>query len=244
MARMLALLFFESILIAVTCRPGETKSPAFVRYSFVNAHPLGHGNVLPQLAVLGFFSCFVVLIILIFRYRRPIEAGLFWALAGIFIALSEGGVSHVASAYFTTSALVIASALIESSYVLAYNDELTGLPGRRAFNEMRSAVEAPFSIAVVDIDHFKSFNDTYGHDTGDQVLRMVAGRLAQVSGGGRAFRVGGEEFAIVFRGKTVTQVSAHLEDLRVAVENASFQVRLATERRRPPLRRAAGRTRR
>jgi GGDEF domain-containing protein len=110
---------------------------------------------------------------------------------------------------------------------------------------MRTTLEAPFSIAVVDIDHFKSFNDTYGHDTGDQVLRMVAGRLAQVSGGGRAFRVGGEEFAIVFRGKTVPQVYDHLDDLRVAVENSSFQVRLASERREIPRsqpdRRAAGR---
>jgi GGDEF domain-containing protein len=74
-------------------------------------------------------------------------------------------------------------------------------------------------------------NDTYGHDTGDQVLRMVAGKLAQVNGGGKAFRVGGEEFAIVFRGKSVEQISPHLELLRAAIENTSFQLRSVAERR-------------
>ena len=244
MARMLALAFFESIFVAVSCRAGETKSPLFIRFSLLNLHP-GHGSGLPQLAILGFAICAIVIVIRVFRYRRPVEAGFFWSLVGAFIAISAGGVGRVASAYFATSVLAIASALIESSYVLAYQGELTQLPGRRAFNEMKTSLQAPFSIAVVDIDHFKSFNDSYGHDTGDQVLRMLAGRLAQVSGGGRAFRVGGEEFAIVFRDKTVAQVSAHLEDLRIAVENASFQVRLAPERRETPRsepdRRAVGR---
>jgi diguanylate cyclase (GGDEF)-like protein len=50
-----------------------------------------------------------------------------------------------------------------------------------------------------DVDHFKRFNDTHGHDVGDQVLRLVASKLSKVSGGGRAYRYGGEEFALVFR---------------------------------------------
>jgi diguanylate cyclase (GGDEF)-like protein len=55
-----------------------------------------------------------------------------------------------------------------------------------------------FTIAMLDIDHFKRFNDTYGHAVGDQVLKMVAAKLRQVKGGGRAFRYGGEEFTLVF----------------------------------------------
>jgi len=75
------------------------------------------------------------------------------------------------------------------------------------------------------VDHFKRFNDNFGHDTGDQVLRMVAGRLAQVEGGGRAFRFGGEEFAIVFPARNAAECVPHLDNLREAIERSSFIVR-------------------
>jgi len=91
----------------------------------------------------------------------------------------------------------------------------------------------PYSIAVVDIDHFKRFNDTYGHDTGDQVLRLVAASLGNVSGGGQAYRCGGEEFNILFAGKTTAEVSPHLEQLREKIEKSEFHLR-GDDRRQAP----------
>jgi GGDEF domain-containing protein len=88
-------------------------------------------------------------------------------------------------------------------------------------------------VAIVDIDHFKQFNDAYGHDTGDQVLRMVAAQLARVTGGGKAFRCGGEEFAIVFADKSAKDVLEHLERLRSSIEGSVFRVR-CQERRLAP----------
>jgi diguanylate cyclase (GGDEF)-like protein len=148
-------------------------------------------------------------------------------------------VDRIATAYWGTAALLLAASIIENTYVLAYHDELTSLPARRAFNEALLRLEAPYSIAVVDIDHFKSFNDTYGHDTGDQVLCMVATRLARVNGGGQAFRVGGEEFSILFPGKFMKEVVPHLESLRTVIEESRFRVRSTPERRSAP--RGAGR---
>ena len=233
-ARLLAVVLFESIFIAVTCRTGEVKSPAFIRYSLFPEHAARHAATLPQLGIFAFIICVALLSYRVLRFRKPMESGMLWSLVAAFIALAEGGIGHIPAAYFATSVLIIAGALIEGSYVLAYQDELTGLPGRRAYNELRMSLESPYTIAVVDIDHFKSFNDTYGHDTGDQVLRMVAGKLAQVKCGGKAFRVGGEEFAIVFRGKTLAETSPHLERLRAAVECATFHVRTTPERREIP----------
>jgi GGDEF domain-containing protein len=115
--------------------------------------------------------------------------------------------------------------IVETSYLLAYHDELTTLPSRRAFHEALHRLEAPYSIAMVDIDHFKKCNDTYGHDTGDQVLRLVAARLARVTGGGQAYRCGGEEFAVVFPGKGTQEVLEHLEQLRTSIEASSFRLR-------------------
>jgi GGDEF domain-containing protein len=116
---------------------------------------------------------------------------------------------------------------------LAYHDELTTLPSRRAFNDALLRLKSPYSIAVVDIDHFKRFNDTYGHDTGDQVLRMVATNLGSVTGGGKAYRCGGEEFNILFPGKTTAEVLPHLEKLRVTVAKSEFRMR-GNDRRQLP----------
>jgi diguanylate cyclase (GGDEF)-like protein len=127
---------------------------------------------------------------------------------------------------------MLASSIIENSYSLAFHDELTGLSSRRAYNDKLLLLKHPYAVALVDIDHFKNINDTYGHDTGDQALRYVAAKIARVGGGGEAFRVGGEEFTILFAGKTADSVHDYLELLRLNIENSSFRVRSGEERRK------------
>ena len=157
--------------------------------------------------------------------RKNLESGFFWSTVAAWMALRGGGVGVSAIAYLGTSALILGASLIESFYFMAYHDELTGLPSRRAFNEAVAALAQPYAIAVADIDHFKSFNDLYGHDTGDEVLRMVAARLARVSGGGQAFRCGGEEFALIFRDRPASEAIAHLEQLRQGIAESVFCLR-------------------
>jgi diguanylate cyclase len=87
----------------------------------------------------------------------------------------------------------------------AHTDSLTGIANRKCFDlELRAAAEEaiasarPLSLLLADIDHFKQFNDTFGHQVGDQVLRLVAGVLTRsVKGRDRAARYGGEEFAVI-----------------------------------------------
>jgi diguanylate cyclase (GGDEF)-like protein len=116
-------------------------------------------------------------------------------------------------------------AVLHESHRLAFRDGLTGLPNRRALEEQMRALQPPYVVAMVDVDHFKKFNDTYGHDTGDQVLRLVAARLAEASGGGRAFRYGGEEFTVLFRGRHLSEAMAQLEAARAAVEACKMTIR-------------------
>ena len=78
---------------------------------------------------------------------------------------------------------------------------------------------------MIDIDHFKKFNDSYGHDAGDQVLRMVAHRLSAVRAGGKAFRYGGEEFTIIFRHNHGVRIREELERLRRTIAGTSFTLR-------------------
>jgi diguanylate cyclase (GGDEF)-like protein len=224
----LAVLFFESVFVAIICRPGATTGPGFL-------HPDFLGNLLfirmPAVALLAFVAAVVVLLLRFLLYGKPTESGLLWALLATFFSFQAGGAGPSATAYWATAGLILVSSIIENSYLLAYHDELTTLPARRAFNDALLHLEAPYAIAVVDIDHFKKFNDTYGHETGDQVLRLVATKLANVTGGGRAYRVGGEEFSILFRGKSVKDALPHLEQLRAAIGASRFRVRAAEERR-------------
>jgi diguanylate cyclase (GGDEF)-like protein len=163
--------------------------------------------------------------------RNQVESGLLWSLSAAFLGLQAGAIGPVARTYVASAALILLSSIIENSYVLAYHDELTSLPARRSFNDAILSLQNPYTIAVVDIDHFKSFNDTYGHDIGDQVLCMVATRLAHVTGNGQAYRIGGEEFCILFQGKSASETLKHLELLRETIENSSFHVRRPSDRR-------------
>ena len=160
--------------------------------------------------------------------------GFLWAAIGSVIAASAGPAGGRATLYLASAGLVLVVATVESAYAMAYRDELTGLPARRALNDALLRVDGTYTVAMVDVDHFKKFNDTHGHDVGDQVLRMVAGRLADVPGGGRAFRYGGEEFAVLFPGKTAGESAPHLETLRTSVAGATFTQRGADRPERKP----------
>jgi diguanylate cyclase (GGDEF)-like protein len=229
----LGLLFVEAVIVAILGRPGGTTPPAFLALGFLPARWF-RWTALPQLAWLSFSVTSIILLIRLFRRGKPVENGLLWALAAAFLGLQAGGTGRIGAAYFASGALILACSLVENSYVLAYQDELTSLPARRAFNDALQHLQDRYTVAVVDIDHFKKFNDTHGHEIGDQVLRMVAAKLAQVSGGGQAFRVGGEEFTILFSGESLSDVLPHLEILRMEIEAAAFRVRAGPERRTTP----------
>ncbi len=209
------LLFLESVVFAVLCRPENSTTPP--PHSVAPAIPLW---ILPS-----FIAALAVFVRRFFQTRKPIEPGFVWSVAAVFIWLQFAPLGKASDAYVATAALILAASLIETSYVLAYHDELTGIRGRRAFNESLLSLDQQYAIAIVDIDHFKKFNDTYGHDVGDQVLCMVATRLTQVGGGGQAFRCGGEEFAIVFRNTSAKDAIEHLDALRQIIEKSTFQVR-------------------
>jgi len=124
-----------------------------------------------------------------------------------------------------TSFALVFIGILSSIYSTSYTDELTGLPARRAYNEYVAALGNKYAIAMTDIDHFKKFNDTFGHDTGDEVLKLVAKVISSVGGGGKAFRFGGEEFVIVFSGKSKEETLEHLELIRENLEKTPFTVR-------------------
>ena len=178
-----------------------------------------------QPAIIAFIGIAVLLILAWLREPQSPVRGYFYAFLAVFAALSWPAAGPGQEIWLGTSGLILVIAVIEASYLMAYRDGLTELPGRRALNEALPRLSGQFSVAMVDVDHFKRFNDTYGHDAGDHVLRLVAARLAQAPGGGTAYRYGGEEFAVVFPGKGQDECLPHLEELREMVETHRFTMR-------------------
>ena len=178
-----------------------------------------------QPAIIAFLAIGVLLNMAWFREPQSPVRGYFYSLAAVFAVLSWPAAGPGQELWLSTAGLILVVAVIESSYMMAYRDGLTELPGRRALNEALPRLSGQFSVAMVDVDHFKRFNDTYGHDAGDHVLRLVAARLAQAPGGGTAYRYGGEEFALVFPGKGQDECLPHLEELRETVETSHFTMR-------------------
>lgn len=107
-------------------------------------------------------------------------------------------------------------------------DPLTGIFNRRKIgenlNEMKQQ-DRSFAIILMDLDHFKMINDTYGHDIGDEVLKRVAKKLAStVRGGDIVGRFGGEEFILVLENKTLKQAIDIAERCRIEIENEVFRL--------------------
>jgi diguanylate cyclase len=115
----------------------------------------------------------------------------------------------------------------------AMTDALTNLANRKAFDEHLEAAcaradaeDGALTLAVLDIDHFKRFNDTWGHQTGDQVLRYVASVMGRVAKDPRiAARYGGEEFAMIFPNESLGQVENALEAVRKEIGSRSLRRR-------------------
>ncbi|MDZ4372135.1 MAG: GGDEF domain-containing protein [Phenylobacterium sp.] len=120
----------------------------------------------------------------------------------------------------------------------AMTDGLTALANRKAFDETLAAsigkaadTGGSLCLAILDIDHFKNFNDTWGHQTGDQVIRYVASVMARIGRSGERFsaRYGGEEFAVIFPGEDRDAAFAAVESAREEISSRILKRRSTNE---------------
>lgn len=118
----------------------------------------------------------------------------------------------------------------------AMTDGLTNLPNRKAFDEAVAKLceeqgdEGSLCLAMIDIDHFKRFNDNWGHQTGDQVLRYVANVIGRVGAQPRlASRYGGEEFALLFPSEMSRTAEQALQLIRTEIASRALKRRSTNE---------------
>ncbi len=187
------------------------------------------GYNLPDQAMVIACATATVMLGLAIAQPLPSRVGALSALLALLIGLELTLASNrglLLPALFTLLALaLLLLAILQEAHRLAFRDGLTGLPNRRAMDTLLASLGGRYTIAMMDVDRFKAFNDTHGHDVGDQVLRRVARSVGRVGQRGRPFRYGGEEFSVVFPGQEVEAVVPALEAVREEIAATPFRIR-------------------
>jgi diguanylate cyclase (GGDEF)-like protein len=196
----------------------------FQSNSGLQAKPFS-GYVLSLGSSIVFLVAALTLTVLLCLRDSETDVAILFCLIFLFCTLTFLHQSLISVLMFSAAGICLLHCLIKSSHDMAYRDELTGLRGRRALNERLRGLGRHYVVAMVDVDHFKQFNDQYGHDVGDDVLKVIAKHINRVGGGGTAYRYGGEEFSLVFAGKNIEACQPHLENVRESIENYSILLR-------------------
>lgn len=178
---------------------------------------------LPDLSILFFIVTMFVVLWKKKEWATHLDKALIGAPILLLLALHSFDDVLSIRIHVTFIAVLFIIAQIQDAYRMAYIDELTTIPGRRALKEELLKLSTTYTIAMLDVDHFKKFNDKHGHDVGDEVLKLVASCIKDVSGGGKAFRYGGEEFTIVFPNKKLDESTPFLEELRERIAKTGLE---------------------
>lgn len=163
---------------------------------------------------MGLFAALVPLL-LVNQWRRIGRWASYWPLLVVLAFELEWAPENHLVLWVTFAALFT---LTIDSYVMAFLDELTGIPGRRALEFKLKTMSKHYLLAMADVDHFKKFNDNHGHQVGDDVLKMVA-RVLSKTQKGTAYRYGGEEFAVLFSKGHTEDVEGYLNLTRERLAN-------------------------
>ncbi len=192
---------------------------------------------IPQLSKLPFLAILYSIIfvgvsaIMVLTRKEALDYAVYNCLLLSTVTFGFFQLSYISAVFFSLAGILLIYNIMSTSHSLAFIDQLTEIPSRRALENEMAHLGKHYSIAMLDIDHFKKFNDVHGHDTGDDVLRLVAKTLKKVEGKAKVFRYGGEEFTILFKGKYKVETLPFLEDLRENV--ACYDMFLRNRNDRP-----------
>ena len=189
---------------------------------------------IPSLSVFLFVLCLCIMLISFLIKSTIMDMAFTGVAMGCFVILHFTDYPDILSIFYSAVFLIFIIALFEASYSFAYRDTLTGLLSRRAMEQEILRLGSKYTVAILDIDHFKKVNDTYGHSVGDDVLKMIAATIDSKVQGGKAFRYGGEEFVIIYPKKSARDVSKQLDDLRISIEKRPLVLRSSNRPKEKP----------
>jgi diguanylate cyclase (GGDEF)-like protein len=180
---------------------------------------------IPQAALAAFAIAFMMHVIRFALHRDPLEGGAIWALGAIFVAYHTSRYGWQPANFFMAAELILFVTVLQSFYRQTYRDELTGVPGRLAYEEAIGQLGKRFSVAVIGIDQLTQYANIHGKSVSEQVLKLAAPRIQAACSDGMIFRTSGEEFTVLFPGKSATDTMGTLDIVRKSAEAISLFLR-------------------
>lgn len=175
-------------------------------------------TTVPQPALMAFAGAVLLIGVRFIMARNPFDSGTLWSLIASFLAVEGMRYGWSPTNFFSTAGLILFVTLVQSSHRLAYSDELTGLPGKPAYDEAVAALGTRYVLAVIGVDQLRQYGNRLGKSVSDQVLRLLAPKMTAAIGSGKVFRLAGEEFVVLFPRKTATATLVDLGVVRKSVE--------------------------
>jgi diguanylate cyclase (GGDEF)-like protein len=173
---------------------------------------------IPQPALFAFATALLLHFVRFVLHRDPLEGGAIWALLAIFVAYHTSRYGWQSTNFFMAAGLILFVTLLQSFYQRTYRDELTGIPGRLAYDEAIGQLGKRFSLAVISIDQLSQYANIHGKPVSDQILKRVAPRIQAACAEGQVFRTSGEELTVLFPEKSATETLMTLESVRKTIE--------------------------
>lgn len=227
----LAAIALSPVLIIITGRLMALDSQLFLdsaqqalENSLMGSHLAGTASTL-------YLAAFCISLWLFTFRQRPLDSSLLGCTLMCYITFGWIHLTSISSFMFTAIGLLLCINLIVSLLSIGYRDELTQIGNRRALKQNAKTLRGSYSVAMVDADYFKQINDQHGHDLGDQALRVIATLLRKSASGGKPFRYGGEEFCLLFKGKSRQEVLDILENIRREI--AGYDMVIRDKKHRP-----------
>ena len=173
---------------------------------------------IPQPALVAFAIAGLLHVIRFALHRHPLEGGAIWALCAIFVAYHTSRYGWQPTNFFMAAGLIFFVTLLQSFYQQTYRDELTGIPGRLAYDEAIGQLGKRFSVAIIGIDQLTQYANIHGKSVSEQILKLAAPRIQAACSDGQIFRTTGEEFTVLFPGKSATDTMGTLDTVRKSVD--------------------------
>jgi diguanylate cyclase (GGDEF)-like protein len=215
-------LFFASVL-ALSIWPDELHQVWLPR--------IGAPTILSAEGFYYFVGAILICLLAFLIKKESTRAGVFFTGVFSFVTLNWLQVPMISTVMMLGGGVSLFVGAISSMLSMLYRDDLTGLLNRKALNREMESLKPGDILVMADIDKFKQLNDTHGHDTGDEVLKLVAALMADVGERGKVYRYGGEEFSFVFRQREGDRVLEALQQVRKKI--AAYQIVIRNRRQRP-----------